>query len=328
MKNKFFIILFSLLLLAGCTPVDCFSEFNKIENRIVNKISTIKSARENKPETIIKNLRAIVEISSNQYSQTAENHDYINTYNSINNMTLVYIPAGEFLMGSSGDDAGRYEDEEPQHTVYLDSYWISKTQITNAMFTECVNAEVCKYSVNNKTDPAFQDSEYADHPVVYITWGMAQTYCGWTGGRLPTEAEWEKAARGPRGAMFSWGNEIPTEMKFASNINNMIGDTTPVGLFLYGSSYYGVMDMGGNVREWVLDWYDPDYYENSPSKNPQGPETGEKKVLKGASYLDPLNYARAANRLTHEPDSPGAIRGFRCAYKEATTLNTSFLISN
>ena len=102
-------------------------------------------------------------------------------------------------------------------------------------------------------------------------------------------------------------------IKFA-NAGDEIGNTTAVGTFPYGTSYYGVLDMGGNVREWVSDWYDPNYYQYSPYMNPQGPETGDKKVLKGASFQDPWRYSRSANRLAHEPESPGAVRGFRCVY--------------
>jgi formylglycine-generating enzyme required for sulfatase activity len=147
---------------------------------------------------------------------------------------------------------------------------------------------------------------------VYISWQMAQTYCAWSGGRLPTEAEWEKAARGPDGQRFPWGDDM-ARIKF-TNANNGVGNTTAAGTFPYGESYYGAMDMGGNVREWVSDWYDPLYYSHTPDINPQGPETGEKKVLKGASYKDPWLYCRSASRLSHEPQSPGAVRGFRCVY--------------
>jgi formylglycine-generating enzyme required for sulfatase activity len=223
----------------------------------------------------------------------------------------VYIPAGEFLMGSSDADTERADNEIPQHMVYLNSYWISKTEITNAMFNTCVEAGVCKYSVSFKTNPHYLDSAYANHPVVYISWQTAQVFCKWLGGRLPTEAEWEKAARGVNDDEYPWGTGLPSLI--FTNSNNLVGDTTPVKAFPQSISYYGVLDMGSNVREWVSDWYDPDYFKNSPYENPKGPDKTGLKVLKGASYLDPYRYTRAANRLAHKPSSPGAVRGFRCA---------------
>ncbi|MBM3137342.1 MAG: formylglycine-generating enzyme family protein [Chloroflexi bacterium] len=239
--------------------------------------------------------------------------NYTPAFNPVTGMELVYVPAGEFLMGSADTDTNRdIYSEEPQHKVYLDAYWISKTQVTNAMFNECVSSGICKYSVSKTTNPNYLDPLFNNHPVVYISWSMAQTYCTWTGGRLPTEAEWEKAARGPEGQRFPWGSEL-ARIKFA-NAGDEIGNTTPVGSFPYGKSFYGALDMGGNVREWVSDWYAPEYFKISPQINPQGPEEGEKKVLKGACYQDPWRYSRAANRLSHEPESPGAVRGFRCAY--------------
>jgi len=228
-------------------------------------------------------------------------------------MELVYIPAGEFLMGSSKYDRDLETNEVPQHTVYLDAFWISKTQVTNAMFALCVADGACQYSASHKTNPNYLDPTYANHPVVYISWQAAMDYCTWAGGRLPTEAEWEKAARGPDGQKYTWGDTSPTASQV--NANNVIGSTSPVGQFLDGISYYGVLDMGGNVREWVWDWYDPYYYQFSPGSNPMGPNSGDKKVLKGASFSDVYRYVRPANRLAHDPTSPGNNRGFRCAFK-------------
>lgn len=243
----------------------------------------------------------------------ADPANYPPVFNPVTGMEVIFIPEGEFLMGSVDTDSNRdAASEEPQHKVYLDAFWMSKTQVTNAMFNACVTTGICKYSVSQTTNPNYLDPLFSNHPVVYISWSMAQTYCAWTGGRLPTEAEWEKSARGPGGQRFPWGSEL-ARIKF-TNAGNEIGNTTPVGSFPYGMSYYGALDMGGNVREWVSDWYDPEYFKQSPEMNPQGPETGEKKVLKGASYTDPWVYSRAANRLSHEPDSPGAVRGFRCVY--------------
>ena len=239
-------------------------------------------------------------------------YNYQPVNNPVDYMILAYVPAGEFLMGASHYDSGLDENELPQHSVYLDAFWISKTQVTNAMFTACVNTNICNYSVSHTTNPHYLDPLYANHPVVYVSWEMAQTYCNWTGGRLPTEAEWEKAARGPDGVRYAWGEELP-RLKFV-NANNEYGTTTAAGIFPYGKSYYGVFDMGGNVREWVSDWYNAAYYQTTPDRNPMGPSTGDKKVLKGASFSDNYRYCRVSNRLAHEPKSPGNVRGFRCVY--------------
>jgi iron(II)-dependent oxidoreductase len=134
------------------------------------------------------------------------------------------------------------------------------------------------------------------------------TYCAWQGGRLPTEAEWEKASRLPDNRLFPWGNNPPAANQ--ANINNLIGDTTDVNAYPKGKSYYRIFDLGGNVREWVMDWYQDTSY--SGSSNPVGPESGERKVLKGASYKDPIKFSRGSNRQSHLPYSPGINRGFRC----------------
>jgi formylglycine-generating enzyme required for sulfatase activity len=225
-------------------------------------------------------------------------------------MMVIYIPAGEFIMGSIQGDKNAQAEEEPAHKVYTDAYWIDRTQVTNAMFRACVNAGACTYNLTPATAPDYYNPLYDNHPVVYVTWEQAATYCTWEGGRLPTEAEWEKAARGNKNSLYAWGDQIPNGNLV--NVNNFVGITTAVGLFPRGQSAYGLMDMGGNVREWVSDWYAADYYLHSPTNNPKGPETGEKKVLKGAAFSDVKVFSRVANRLTHVPSSPGNVRGFRC----------------
>ncbi len=228
-------------------------------------------------------------------------------------MNLVYIPAGEFIMGSTKFDRDLETNEVPQRSVTLDAYWISQTQVTNAMFARCVAAGACLYSASDETNPRYQDPAYADHPLVYVSWQAAQDYCAWSGGRLPTEAEWEKAARGTHGQKYAWGDASPTLATV--NTNNVTSDTTPAGQYPEGASPYGVLDMGGNVREWVWDWYDPYYYQYASNSNPAGPAAGDKKVLKGSSFSDTYRFARPANRLAHDPASPGVNRGFRCVYK-------------
>ena len=226
------------------------------------------------------------------------------------NMIVLFIPAGYFTMGSTEFDRKADGNEKPAHKVYTDAFWIDRTQVTNVQFRSCVQAGVCTYNLAPGTAPNFYNTLFDNHPVVYITWYQAAKYCAWEGGRLPTEAEWEKAARGPHDTMYAWGDQLPNINLV--NLNNFVGVTTAVGNFPRGVSAYGLMDMGGNVREWVSDWYAPDYYQNSPVNNPKGPETGEKKVLKGAAFSDIVVFGRAANRLTHVPDSPGNVRGFRC----------------
>ena len=235
------------------------------------------------------------------------------TLNPLDGMRLIYIPAGEFLMGSSKYDRDLETNEVPQHSVTLDAYWISRTQVTNAMYNQCVAAGACVYSASHEINPRYLDPAYSDHPVVYVTWQSAVNYCTWSGGRLPTEAEWEKAARGTDGQKFPWGNDSAAAE--LANAGNVIGDTTPTGQYPDGASPYGVLDMGGNVREWVWDWYDPYYYQYALENNPAGPAEGEKKVLKGASFSDIYRFTRPANRLAHDPTSPGANRGFRCVYQ-------------
>jgi formylglycine-generating enzyme required for sulfatase activity len=237
-----------------------------------------------------------------------------NIHRSKDGMELIHIPAGESWEGSGEWDHEYNENETPEHRVYLDSFWVYKTEVTNGMYAQCVKDGACAYHVSPETNPRFFDPLYINHPVVYVTWQDAMDYCAWIGGRLPSEAEWEKAARGTGKNKYPWKEGYPT----AENVNafNTIGDTTPVGSYLSGASYYGVLDMAGNVREWVYDWYDEDYYSYAPRENPMGAETGTDKVLKGGSYYDTYEHTRIADRLFHPPESAGINRGFRCIVAE------------
>ena len=220
----------------------------------------------------------------------------------------VDVRAGEFMMGSNPEvdpDATSYE--MPQHPVYLDAFRISKYEITNAQYAQCVRATVCDEpgGLQHYSDPA-----YADHPVVYVSWYDAQTFCEWIGDGLPTEAEWEYAARGLEGRIYPWGNDAPDCDK--ANHSDCVDDTTAVGSNPEGASWCGAEDMAGNVWEWVADWYDD--YPSEAQTNPTGPATGGAKVLRGGSFGYGWSYVRAALRyLCHFPGSRLSYVGFRCA---------------
>jgi eukaryotic-like serine/threonine-protein kinase len=208
-------------------------------------------------------------------------------------------------MGSSDSDADADSDEMPQHKVTLDAFWIDRTEVTADQYAKCVAAGKC-------AAPGCAGAGKGDHPVVCMTWQGAADYCAWAGRRLPTEAEWEKAARGTDGRIYPWGNEALDRAK--ANYGGNVGDATPVGAYPAGASPYGALDMAGNVWEWVNDWYRSDYYASSPGSNPQGPATGKDWVLRGGSWGYRDNDLRVANRsYDSNPTFQLDFVGFRCA---------------
>jgi hypothetical protein len=215
--------------------------------------------------------------------------------------SMVFVPAGEFLMGSN--------------TVYLDSFWIDKTEVTNAMYAQCVQAGKCsppRSHASHTRESYYQNTEFDDYPVIYVSWVDAHNYCSWAGGRLPTEAEWEKAARGTDGRPFPWGDDEPSGV--TGLLNFRAQDTTEVGSYTDGASPYGARDMAGNVSEWVADWLSLEYYNNPPAANPFGPDSGEYRVWRGGSWANTsIERVRTYSRTGNFPtDSSGGI-GFRCA---------------
>ena len=234
-------------------------------------------------------------------------------------MTSILIPAGAFIMGSNNG----YADEQPMHQVALNDYWIDKTEITNYMYGLCVQSGQCAPPSNTKY---FSENEYADYPVVFVTWSSADTYCSWAGRRLPTEAEWEKAARGTDGRTYPWGNNFDCRfgnfddenqfdadmVKGGPNCDGFV-DVAPVGSFLNGISPYGVLDMAGNVWEWINDWYGKSYYRQSPTNNPAGPTSGDERVIRGGSWNFVEVVMRTTNRLKERPETSYSYIGFRCA---------------
>ena len=229
------------------------------------------------------------------------------TFKRSDGMLDLYVPEGLFWRGSEAAP-----DEQPVQQIYLDAFWIDQTDVTNAMYAVCVQSVVCQ-PVSDTT--RYGDPNFASHPVTFVTWEKARTYCEWVGGRLPTEAEWEKAARGTDGKTYPWGEKL--DGSYANYDSNLAPDTTAVGSYDKGKSPYGAQDMAGNVWQWVADWagsYDP-----AVTKNPTGPAQGERRVIRGESSWrdDPTgggyySVPRSALRFSVLPSVSSKMIGFRC----------------
>lgn len=240
----------------------------------------------------------------------------------------IFIPAGSFQMGCDGsnpteNDCNVYDwqaQELPLHTVTLAAYYIDKYEVTNGRYQACVAAKGCtepQASSSYTRTLYYGDPAYVDYPVVNVTWAQASAFCTWAGKRLPTEAEWEKAARGSTDTrMYPWGNE-PATCTLANSwapVGDCMGDTGPVGSYPDGASPYGVMDMVGNAWEWVNDWYDETYYSVSPPANPQGPTAGDSRVVRGGAWYDRAGSdVRITSRSGGSPTLSNYFAGFRCA---------------
>jgi len=242
---------------------------------------------------------------------------------------MVYVPAGEFLMGSSEQDIKdvksvcrgcNYDDEKPQHKVYLDAFWMDQHELTNAQYAQCVSAGNCQapsIKASLLQSEYYGNKLFDNYPVVYVTWDDANKFCAWAGKRLPTEAEWEKAARGTDGWIYPWGNQWEAERANVAAPNT--AEQLQVGHYPSGASPYGALDMAGNVWEWVADWYDANYYsrleqsQNAPPNNPHGPSSGSSRVLRGGSAFSDARMARTAVRGHLVPATVDHSIGFRCA---------------
>jgi len=231
--------------------------------------------------------------------------------------TFVPVALGSFVMGCTPGDRDCDGDEKPAHTVELTRpFYMAKTETTNAQYRRCVEAEACEAPQDRH---AFEDPSHTDHPVVFVSWSDATSFCQWIGGRLPTEAEWEYTARGAVvAARYPWGNEDPVchpqapgGAKFDDGGRCNDTGTEPAASFSANS--LGVYDAAGNVWEWVDDWYDESYYGRAPRADPSGPSSGTLRIMRGGSWLSAPVRLRVTNRLGSHPGSQLQNAGFRCA---------------
>ena len=237
----------------------------------------------------------------------------------VDGMTMVYVPSGEFEMGSEGIPL-----EHPAHAVVVDSFWIDRTEVNNARFRRCIDMGVCEEPACWTGHDFFKDDvdfNGPDQPVVCVNWYQAEAYCGWAGGRLPTEAEWEYAARGPNSLQYPWGNEFSGGPVNYCDVNcpKTYADessddghryTAPVESYPQGASWCGALNMVGNVWEWVADWLDK--YSAERQVNPVGPDSGVQRVIRGGAWDGPLFDTRSTVRKGGRPGFEIKYLGFRC----------------
>lgn len=237
---------------------------------------------------------------------------------------LCFIPAGTFTMGSDND----LPNEAPAHKVYLNAYYIGKTEVTNAEYylfwlesggTDSEHTPM-SYEAAFGTWPEIAKTK-PNYPVIGVSWEAATAYAAWRGMRLPTEAEWEKAARGTTPRRWPWGHTFTQRIKdvtLHANVWKQSGShLKPVGTYPTGVSPYGAHDMAGNVWEWVADWYSENFYHHSPDRNPKGPAVGSRRVVRGGSWLNPETFARCSTRFGQHAAIGTSFIGFRLA-KDAT----------
>lgn len=224
----------------------------------------------------------------------------------------VQVPAGAFLMGSEQGAP----DEKPVHRVTGSAFVMDRYEVTNARYLACVRAGACtapSLKTSSLRRTYFDDASFADYPVIFVSWGQAQSFCSFAGGRLPTEAEWERAAAGSEAPRtYPWGESTPDCSK--ANFAGCVGDTDRVGRRVAGQSPYGAYDMAGNVWEWTADWYDAGYYASSPDHDPPGPTSGRLKVMRGGCWVSGASTLRTSCRKPSLPNSWAPNVGFRCVY--------------
>lgn len=322
------------------------------ESRLDGKRSIMRNLRTLTPGFVILTIILICALSACAPAGFLERMSEIARFQSIpqlgetrqrqrDGMTMVFVPSGEFTMGTEYDDyfyarqlckdgdlsivsCDSFGNEMPAHSVKLDAFWIDLTEITNQQYKGCVEDHACSPPTDSGSytrETYYDDTAFSDYPVVWVTRDQAVEYCSWVGGRLPSEAEWEYAARGPDSSIFPWGDIFEPSRANYCDASCALGqidpsyqdgypETAPVGSFPAGASWCGALDMAGNVREWVFDWYGG--YSLEAQVNPLGPDEGDSHIPKGGCWLDRPDNLRAANRGANTPDYVRHKVGFRC----------------
>ena len=230
------------------------------------------------------------------------------TYSYFDGTTLVAVPGGPFVMGGN-------EPDNPQRTVTLSDFWIYSTKVTNLQYQQCVATGKCTAPAAT-TDAGYNDPDQQSDPVVGANWAQGEAYCEYANAKLPTEAQWEKAARGPNANLYPWGTDAPTGDLL--NYNNDVGATTNVTNYPKGESYYDALDMEGNVFEWTWDWYDPAYYTTGPTQDPAGPDSGQDRSVRSAGFRSNEDEVLASTRSHKLPTDSADDLGFRCVVLNPT----------
>ena len=286
-------------------------DFNKPQKKLMEQIDHMEQRRRDMTQKLNKYQEDVITTKAHsedlelQLRQTEDSRKELQP--EANKNRMIKIPGGAFTMGGREEDSP--DNQRPAHTVHLSSFYIDPQPVTNQEYREFVNC------TGHKTPIHWQGGSSptgtARHPVVNVSWQDAKAYAEWTGCRLPTEAEWEKAARGTDERLYPWGNRFVDGER--CNNGGMVGTTLPVDEFPLGRSPYGVWDMSGNAQEWCEDHYDEDYYKFSPSTNPRGPEGGQERVMRGGFFAE----NRPGVRTTHRGSAPETTTreniGFRLA---------------
>ncbi|MFT3893873.1 MAG: SUMF1/EgtB/PvdO family nonheme iron enzyme [Anaerolineales bacterium] len=291
MKTKLAIFVLLVLMVVACTPNATVTQETVIPAVPATELPVAKSP------TAELNVQLTTAAEGTETPLKAGD-----VYSYVDGTTLVAVPSGEFTMGGGGND-------NPQHSVTLHDFWIYSTLVTNQQFELCVRLGKCVLP-DPADNPEYADLNFANHPVTGVTYDQAVAYCSFIGGRLPTEAEWEKAAGGPKGGSYPWGDQQPScEL---ANFGDCTNGKSTVNEHTGGASYYGALDMLGNVFQWVADWYDASYYRNSPADNPPGPSNGTERVLRSSGFDSDLDQLSILNRRSEDPAMHGSDIGFRC----------------